>query len=232
MKGAKVLVIDDERQIRRALQLALSGSGYAVQTAANGAEGLETLNTNLPDIVLLDLGLPDIDGLEMCRRIRAQSVVPIIVLSVRGEEQIKVAAFDLGADDYLTKPFGMDELLARIRVALRHATGASGTGAILTFGDLSIDLAKRQVVIHGQEVKLTPTEFDVLKYLALHAGQVVTHRMLLQAVWGPDYQAETQYLRVFIGQLRRKIEPVPARPHYLLTDPGVGYRFRSADETR
>ena len=232
MKGAKVLVIDDERQIRRALQLALSGSGYVVQTAATGAEGLEAVNSNLPDIVLLDLGLPDIDGLEMCRRIRVQSVVPIIVLSVRGEEQTKVAAFDLGADDYLTKPFGMDELLARIRVALRHATGASGTGAVLTFGDLSIDLAKRQVVVHGQEVKLTPTEFDVLKYLALHAGQVVTHRMLLQAVWGPDYQAETQYLRVFIGQLRRKIEPVPARPVYLLTDPGVGYRFRAADETR
>lgn len=232
MKGAKVLVIDDERQIRRALQLALSGSGYAVQTAATGAEGLDVLNSNPPDIVLLDLGLPDIDGLEMCRRIRVQSVVPIIVLSVRGEEQTKVAAFDLGADDYLTKPFGMDELLARIRVALRHATGASGTGAVLTFGDLSIDLAKRQVVVHGQEVKLTPTEFDVLKYLALHAGQVVTHRMLLQAVWGPDYQAETQYLRVFIGQLRRKIEPVPARPVYLLTDPGVGYRFRAADETR
>ncbi len=229
--GARVLVIDDEPEIGRAVRTGLQGAEFSVEWAATGADGMERVAQWRPDVILLDLSLPDIDGVEVCRQLRAWTQTPIIVLSVRSREADKVAALEQGADDYLTKPFGMGELIARIRVALRHvARAASGTGdALMRVGGLEMDLERRLVTVDGREAHLTPTEYEVLKYLMTNAGKVVTHRVLLHAVWGPSYQAEAHYLRVFINQLRRKIEPEPSRPRYLITESGVGYRIRGPD---
>jgi two-component system KDP operon response regulator KdpE len=221
--GARLLVVDDEPQLRRALVRTLEAQGFEVRAVATGAEAVETLRWH-PDVVLLDLMLPDMDGVAVARAIRARGATPILVLSARGEERQKVRALDEGADDYITKPFGVEELLARIRVALRHASGRS-TAPVIESGDLRIDLERRQVTVRGTEVHLTPTEYKVLKLLAQHAGKVVTHRVLLQHGWGPEHVETTQYLHVLICQLRRKIEPDPARPRHILTEPGVGYRF-------
>jgi two-component system KDP operon response regulator KdpE len=225
MSGARVLVVDDEPQILRALRTALGARGYEVLTATTGEEGLVVVGERRPDVVLLDLMLPGMDGLEVCRRLRAVSGVPIIVLSARGEERDKVAALDLGADDYLTKPFGVDELLARIRVALRHAAGTP-IEPVVSIGPLVMDLGRRLVTRDGVEIHLTPTEYDVLKYLVLHADRVITHRTLLGAIWGAEFTDQTPMLRVFINQLRRKVEGDPAHPRLIVTDPGVGYRLR------
>ena len=227
-EGARILVIDDENEIRRMLQVGLSAHGYTLGEAASGKEGLNQVLIFHPDLVILDLGLPDIDGLDVLRRLREWSQVPVIVLTVRDREGDKVSALDGGADDYVTKPFSMGELLARIRVAMRHAT-RSEDEPVLAFGDLTLDFARRVVLLKQQEIKLTPTEYEILKYLALHSGRVVTHGQLLRAVWGPNYQEHTQYLRVYVGQLRRKIEADQARPRFITTEPGVGYRFISAD---
>ncbi len=224
MTGARILVVDDEVQIRRALTRTLEANGFDVRAVATGEEALAALRWR-PEVILLDLMLPDLDGLEVARRIREQAALPILVLSARGEEPQKVLALDQGADDYITKPFGTDELLARIRVALRHAAGQPAAPVIET-GDLRIDLERRIVTRGGVAVHLIPTEYEVLKYLARHAGKVITQRLLLQHVWGPEHVEETQYLHVVISQLRRKIERHPARPQYILTEPGVGYRFR------
>jgi two-component system KDP operon response regulator KdpE len=210
------------------LHVALSAHGYAMSEASSGKEGLSEATIFHPDLVILDLGLPDLDGMEVITRLREWTQVPIIVLSVRERERDKIAALDAGADDYLTKPFSMGELLARMRVAIRHVA-KSEDAPVLTFGDLTLDLARRLVLLKEQEIRLTPTEYELLKYLALHSGRVVTHGHLLRAVWGPNYQEETHYLRVYVGQLRRKIEADPARPHYILTEPGVGYRFIPGD---
>lgn len=234
--GLRVLVIDDEPELQRAIRTRLAGEQFVVEGTLTGAQGLDLAARWHPDVMILDLSLPDMDGIEVCRQLRTWSVVPIIVLSVRGEDADKVAALELGADDYLTKPFSMRELIARIRVALRHAAHAAGTShagdttaARFQTGGLVIDFERRLVTIDGREVHLTPTEYDALKYLAMHAGKVITRRTLLQAVWGPQYATEDQYLYVLIGNLRRKIEPTPSRPHYLLTDAGIGYRLRTAD---
>jgi len=223
-KGARILVIDDEKQIRRLLKVSLTEHGYEVEDAPSGGEGIRQALTYKPDLVLLDLGLPDMDGLELVRRLREWSKVPVIILSVREAEDEKIAALDAGADDYVTKPFGMGELLARIRAALRHAAGA-GTEPVLAFDDLVIDVAHRRVTVRGQEVKLTPTEYELIKNLAAFAGKVLTPRQLLRAVWGPAAENETHYLRVYVGQLRRKIEADPSRPRHIITEPGVGYRL-------
>jgi len=227
-EGARILVIDDENEIRRMLQVALSAHGYTLGETTSGKEGLNQVLIFHPDLVILDLGLPDIDGLEVLRRLREWSQVPVIVLTVRDREGDKVSALDGGADDYITKPFSMGELLARIRVAMRHVA-KSEDEPVLVFGDLTLDFAHRVVLLKQQEIKLTPTEYEILKYLALHAGRVVTHSQLLRAVWGPNYQEHTQYLRVYVGQLRRKIEADQARPRFITTEPGVGYRFISAE---
>jgi two-component system KDP operon response regulator KdpE len=230
MSGARVLVVDDEPQMLRSLRLMLMGNGYDAVTATTGEEALEEVARRVPDVLLLDLTLPGIDGLEVCRRVRDRSAVPIIVLSARGEEHVKVQAFDLGADDYLTKPFGALELLARLRVALRHGVGTRHA-AVVVVGVLHIDFDRRVVTARGHEVALTPKEYDVLKYLAANADRVLTHGMVLRAVWGPEYGAETQYLRNVVLSLRRKLEPDPAHPAYILTEPGIGYRFRTMAET-
>jgi two-component system KDP operon response regulator KdpE len=227
--GARILVVDDEPQILRSLRTTLASHSYDVQTAATGEEALAAVDGRLPDLVVLDLVLPGLSGLEVCRRLRARSSLPILVLSARGDERDKVAALDLGADDYLTKPFGVNELLARIRAALRRAVGARGPSAVVEAGALRVDFDRRQVTLDGAEVRLTPTEFDLLKILVANAGRVLTHGYLLRTVWGPEYEGESQLLRVFIGQLRRKVEQDPSRPQHILTDPGVGYRFRSDD---
>ena len=229
--GVRVLVIDDEPEIRRAVRTGLAGAHFTVEGATTGAQGMDLVARWHPDVVILDLSLPDIDGVEVCRQLRGWSQAPIIVLSVRSSDQDKIAALELGADDYLTKPFSMGELLARLRVALRHAAqsgGGSRTDAQFQSGGLILDFERRRVTIDGAEAHLTPTEYEVLKYLAINAGKVVTHRTLLRAVWGPQYEDEAHYLRVFVGQLRRKIEPDPSRPRYLLTEPGIGYRLQSA----
>ena len=222
----RILVVDDEPQIGRLLKTSLGARGYAVAVASDGQAALAMAASWRPDLILLDLGLPIMDGLEVCRQVREWSQVPIIVLTVRDAEQDKVAALDLGADDYLTKPFGTDELLARIRVALRHAARLSVTEEpVRHFDDLMIDLARRLVIVRGQEVHLTPREYDLLRVLALQAGKVLTHRMLLRAVWGGTYEQDVPTLRVFVTQLRRKIEADPAHPAHILTEPGIGYRF-------
>lgn len=224
--GARILVVDDEIEIVRALQRSLAAHGYEVFIAHSGEEALESWRASRPDVMLLDLGLPGISGLEVCQRIRAQSSLPIIILSVKGAERDKVQALDLGADDYVPKPFGIDEVLARIRVALRHtARLASGTQPRIVCGPLCVEIARRHVTLNGQEVKLTPTEYDLLKVLIQHKGKIMTRQMLLKEVWGTGYGADSHYLHVYIGQLRRKIEPEPASPHFILTVPGVGYRF-------
>lgn len=227
-QGARILVVDDEKQIRRMLKAALEGYGYDIAEAASGHEGLSQTSIFHPDVVILDLGLPDMDGIEVIERLREWTQVPVIVLSVREHEDDKVRALDAGADDYVTKPFGMSELLARLRAALRRMA-RSEDEPVLTFGELCLDLAHRSVTVRGDEVKLTPTEYEVLKYLAQKAGRVVTHRQLLLEIWGSNYQEHSQYLRVYIGQLRRKIEADPSQPAYIMTEPGVGYRLVAAD---
>jgi two-component system KDP operon response regulator KdpE len=225
MSDPIVVLIEDEPQIRRFLRATLGSQGYRLFEAATGADGLVEAASRQPDVVIVDLGLPDVDGLEVIRRLREWSTVPIIVLSARGREADKVAALDLGADDYVSKPFGADELLARVRVALRHKAGVAREDAVFTTGDLRVDLGRRRVFVRDQEVKLTPTEYRLLTTLVRHAGRVLTHRQLLKEVWGPNQAEEAHYLRVYMAQLRRKIEADPARPRYLLTEPGVGYRL-------
>lgn len=223
-KGARILVIDDESQIQKLLQVALTSHGYEVRKSATGQQGLSEVAVFHPDIIILDLGLPDIDGLEVMTRLREWTNTPVIILSAKEQEKDKILALDAGADDYLTKPFGMGELLARIRAALRHAVGVKDE-PVLEFDDLLIDLAHRKVISKGEEVKLTPKEYDLMKILAIHAGKVLTHKQLLRNCWGPTYENDTHYLRVFIGQLRRKIEANPTRPRHIITEPGVGYRL-------
>jgi two-component system, OmpR family, KDP operon response regulator KdpE len=226
-EGTTLLIIEDEASIRHFLRATLASQGYGVLEAATAAEGMQRAASERPALILLDLGLPDLDGLEVTKRLRTWTSLPIVVLSARGQERDKVAALDAGADDYLTKPFGVDELLARIRVALRHAThrGSASEVAVVKAGELRIDLVRRQVSVGGKEVHLTPIQYQLLVVLAQQAGSVVTHTRLLKTVWGPNYERETQYLRVYMGQLRQKLEVDPARPRYLLTEPGVGYRL-------
>jgi two-component system, OmpR family, KDP operon response regulator KdpE len=221
-----ILVVDDEPQILRALRTILTQKQFRVTTASRGEEGLTLAAANPPDVIILDLTLPDLDGIKVCARLREWTQIPIIVLSVRDSERDKVAALDQGADDYLTKPFGIEELLARIRVALRHSAQAQGSKEpIIATGDLMIDLARHLVTRSGEEVKLTATEFKLLAYLAANAGRVLTHQTILSHVWGPTEADRVEYLRVYMRQLRKKLEPDPDRPRYLLTEPGVGYRF-------
>ena len=222
----RVLVVDDEPAIRRFLRVSLGAHGCTVFEAVNGQEALAGVAAHRPDLVILDLGLPDIDGLEVTRQLREWTRLPIIILSVRGEEAEKIAALDAGADDYLTKPFGAGELLARMRAAVRRASSPAGA-PLVTTGGLSVDLARRLVSVNGAAVQLTPTEYDLLRLLVTHAGKVLTHHQLLREVWGAGYETEAHMLRVNISNLRRKIEPDPARPRYLLTEPGVGYRLQT-----
>lgn len=231
MSGTRVLVVDDEVQALRLLGTALGARGYDVTLAANGEAAVTAIGQQRPDVIILDLVMPGMSGLDVCRWVCERMPVPVIVLSARGEERDKVAALDLGADDYLTKPFGMEELLARIRVALRRAgqsTGTAGTG--FSIGNLRIDFVQRRVWRSDEEVRLTPTEYDLLRFLVEHPDKVLTHSAILRAVWGPGYERESQYLRVYIPQLRRKLEPDPARPRYIVTDPGVGYRFQTTGD--
>jgi two-component system KDP operon response regulator KdpE len=225
-----ILVIDDDMSIRRLLRSSLRERGYRVSVAASGEEGLDLAAADPVSVVILDLGLPDMEGVEVCRQLRSWNDVPILVLSARDQEMEKVRALDLGADDYLTKPFSTHELLARIRVALRHAERHQVTLAQIVVGDLRIDLEQRRVVRAGEDVRLTPTEYDLLTALATQAGRVLTHSWLLQHIWGPGYEENIQNLHVFISQLRRKIEPTPARPFYILTEPGIGYRFAASED--
>jgi two-component system, OmpR family, KDP operon response regulator KdpE len=224
-----VLVVEDEPQVMRFLRATLPAHGYRMLEAASGAQALVETQTRQPDLVLLDLGLPDLDGLEVTRRIREWTSVPIVVISARGQERDKVQALDAGADDYLTKPFGTDELLARMRVALRHAARVACGGGETVFeaDELRVDLAARLVYRRGEEVRLTRTEYRLLAALVQHAGKVLTHRQLLREVWGPGASSETHYLRVYMAQLRHKLEDDPARPRHLLTETGVGYRLRA-----
>jgi two-component system, OmpR family, KDP operon response regulator KdpE len=224
---AKILLVDDEPQIARVLRRGLAAQGYDVLTASDGEEALLLFKEWQPHLVITDLSMPNLGGLELCRRIRAVSGVPIIVLSVKGEERTKVEALDAGADDYVTKPFGMDELSARVRAALRRApTGADAQAAeSIEAGDFRADLNARTVTVGGRELHLTPKEYDLLVHLLGHPNKVLTHRALLAAVWGGEYTEQTEYLRVFVGQLRKKIEADPAKPRYILTEPWVGYRF-------
>jgi two-component system KDP operon response regulator KdpE len=225
-----ILVIDDEPQIQRAIRTILTEKGFKVATASNGEEGLTLAATNEPDIIILDLGLPDMDGVEVCERLREWTQCPIIILSVRDREQDKVTALDKGADDYLTKPFGIEELLARLRVALRHSTSRLGTQSkVIHAGPLVIDLAWHIVKRGDEEIKLTATEYKLLAYLAANHGRVLTHQSILSNVWDPADANHTEYLRVYMRQLRKKIETDPERPQYILTEPGIGYRF-IADE--
>jgi len=225
--GRLVLVVDDEPQVLRFLRASLGAHGYRLVEATSGQQALVEAATRGPDIVLLDLGLPDLDGVEVARRLREWSAVPVIVLSARGQENDKILALDAGADDYLTKPFGTGELLARMRVALRHAARvADGAGnSVVETGDLRVDLAVRRVFVRGEEARLTRTEFNLLATLAKHAGKVITHRQLLREVWGPGATGQSHYLRVYMGQLRHKLEEDATRPRYLLTETGVGYRL-------
>jgi two-component system KDP operon response regulator KdpE len=224
--GAKILIVDDEPEIRLVLQTGLAGRRFDVDAVGTGQEVGERVKVGRPDVVLLDLMLPDLAGTTVIEQLRTWSRVPIIVLSVLGSEQEKVRALNLGADDYLTKPFGLDELVARIRVALRRLASSDMVAPIFRVGELAIDFEQRRVTSGDRLVALTPTEYAILKALAERAGQVLTHRTLLQAVWGPVYGTEDYYLHVYIGRLRRKIEPDPARPRYLITEPGAGYRLR------
>jgi two-component system, OmpR family, KDP operon response regulator KdpE len=224
-----ILIIEDEASMRRFLRVSLSGNGYRVLEAETGQEGLVQAAARNPDLILLDLGLPDLDGLVLTERIREWTRTPIIVISARGHEEDKIKVLDAGADDYVTKPFGVGELLARIRVGLRHKNTDAGGSAVFVSGDLRVDLARRQVQIREQEVHLTPIEYKLLVTLIAHAGRVLTHRQLLREVWGPNSSEQTQYLRVYMGQLRHKLEANPSRPVHLLTEPGVGYRLRAPD---
>jgi len=226
VSAGKILVVDDDPQIRRVMKATLVAHHYEVVEARTGEDALTVLQQEMPSLVLLDMNLPGMNGLEACRAIRGGSEVPVIMLTVRRDEKDKVAALDAGADDYVTKPFGIEELLARIRAALRRSPySPEGGPRGFSAPGLEIDFETRSVRAQGKEVRLTPKEFDLLRYLATHAGRPVTHRELLQAVWGPDYGDEPEYLRVFVNQVRKKIEPNPARPRYIVTEPWVGYRF-------
>jgi two-component system KDP operon response regulator KdpE len=229
-RPTSILVVDDEPQIRRFLRTSLVAQDYDVLEAENGLDALDLARRHKPDLMILDLGLPDIDGIEVITQLRAQSALPIIVLSSRDDEHIKVKALDLGADDYITKPFGMEELTARVRAALRHRLQEQGVAAAIVTGDLKIDLVQRLVTRAGEPVKLSPKEFDILRLLATHAGKVLTHRFMLQQVWGTANAEDVQYLRAFIRLLRQKIEPQPDRPIYVVTETGVGYRLKMLDE--
>ena len=221
----RILIVDDERQITRVLQRSLSTRGYDIHVAADGEAALQTFKDWRPDLVVTDLSMPHLDGLELCRRLRSFSDVPIIVLSVKGDERVKVDALDAGADDYVTKPFGIDELVARIRANLRRSPVDQATPKTLEAGHFRIELNARTVIVAGKEVHLTPKEYELMVFMLRHPQKVLTHRTLLGAVWGGDYTEQNEYLRVFIGQLRKKIEPDPAAPRYILTEPWIGYRF-------
>ncbi|MCB8816073.1 response regulator [Desulfosporosinus shakirovi] len=223
-KGQRILIVDDDTQIRRFLRVALTSHGYVVKDAKTGREGLEAVAMFSPDLVVLDIGLPDIDGLDVVRQLREWTKVPIIILSVKEQEGEKIMALDLGADDYVTKPFGMGELLARIRAAIRHTMGVEEQ-PVLNFEDLTLDLVHRRVTRDDIEIKLTLTEYEIVRNLAINAGKVITHSYLLRTVWGSSYEKEVQYLRVYIGQIRRKLERDPSRPRHIITEPGVGYRL-------
>jgi len=225
-----ILVVDDEPQITRVLKTSLSSQGYSIRTASDGKQALQEMKSWSPDLVITDLRMPTMDGLELCRAIRTESRVPIIVLSVKGEETIKVESLDAGADDYVTKPFNMNELLARVRAALRRApTPLEPETAVIEIGDFRIDIPARKVEVTEKEVHLTPKEFDLLVYLAKHPGKVVTHHALLTAVWGPNSAQQPEYLRVFVGHLRKKLEPEENGPRYIVTEPWIGYRFEPGD---
>jgi len=225
-----ILVVDDEPQITRVLKTTLSSQGYGIRTATDGKQALQEMKTWSPDLVITDLRMPNMDGLALCRAIRAESRVPIIVLSVKGEEAIKVESLDAGADDYVTKPFNVNELLARVRAALRRAAvPLEPETPVIEIGDFLIDIPAHRVEIKKNEVHLTPKEFDLLVYLARHPGKVITHHALLTAVWGPNSAQQPEYLRVFVGHLRKKLEPNEGAPRYILTEPWVGYRFEPGD---
>lgn len=229
MSSATILVVDDEPQIRRVMRTTLATNGYGVLEARTGEEALEKIRSDRPDLILLDVNMPGLGGLETCREIRNTSEVPIIMLTVRNTERDKVQALDAGADDYVVKPFGVRELLARIRAALRRAAPAEVIPSFIS-DELRIDFERRAVTVQGRAVRLTPKEFELLRLLVANKGKALEHRRLLQAVWGPDYGEETEYLRVFINQLRKKIEPDPRHPRYIRTDPWVGYRFEPPGE--
>ncbi|HXN64922.1 MAG TPA: response regulator transcription factor [Candidatus Acidoferrales bacterium] len=226
MSSASILVVDDEPQIRRVMRTTLASNGYVILECRSGEEALETLHRERPDLVLLDINMPGMGGLETCREIRAGYDIPIIMLTVRNSERDKVNALDAGADDYVVKPFGMEELLARIRAALRRAAPPDAIPAFVS-DELTIDFATRSVTVRGLSVRLTPKEFDLLRLLVTNQGKALPHRKLLQAVWGPDYGEETEYLRVFINQLRKKIESDPSKPRWIRTEPWIGYRFEA-----
>lgn len=224
----RILVVDDEPQLTRVLRTGLTSRGFDVRAAADGLAGFEMFSDWHPDLIIADLAMPNMDGLELCRRVRAISQVPIIILSAKGEEKTKVEALDIGADDFVTKPFGIDELLARVRASLRRANAGATNGAdktLLETGDFRVDLDSRVVTVHGSEIHLTPKEFDLLNYFLTHPGKVLTHRTLLAAVWGSNYVEQNEYLRVFVGNLRKKIEKDAAAPRYIITEPWIGYRF-------
>jgi two-component system KDP operon response regulator KdpE len=224
----RILVVDDEPQLIRVLRTGLTSHGFEVRAAADGRAGFEVFSDWQPDLIITDLAMPNMDGLELCRRVRAISQVPIIILSAKGEEKTKVEALDIGADDFVTKPFGIDELLARVRASLRRAHAGPTNGpaqTLLECGDFHVDLDSRAVTVRGSEVHLTPKEFDLLSYFLKHPGKVLTHRTLLAALWGGNYVEQNEYLRVFVGNLRKKIEQDAASPRYILTEPWIGYRF-------
>jgi len=221
----RILVVDDEPQITRVLRTSLSSQGYDIRVANNGETALEIMKDWTPDLVITDLSMPGMDGLALCQRLRVSSQIPILVLSVRGEERTKVQALDAGADDYITKPFGIEELLARVRASLRRAPPSAAESTALEIGDFRIDLGGHRVTVRRKEVHLTPKEFDLLVYLARHPNKVVTHRTLLSAIWGGQSAEQVEYLRVFVGQLRKKLESEPSSPRYIVTEPWVGYRF-------
>jgi two-component system KDP operon response regulator KdpE len=226
----RILIVDDEPQIGRVMRTGLSTHGFEVRVAADGEAALDLFNDWHPALVITDLSMPNMGGLEFCRRVRLTSDVPLIVLSVKSEERVKVEALDAGADDYVTKPFGMDELLARIRAALRRNSARAGKeSAVREIGDFRVDSEAHKVSVKGREIHLTPKEFELLVYLVQHPGVVLTHHKLLGAIWGGNYTEQTEYLRVFIGQLRKKIEADPANPKYILTEPWIGYRFQPGD---
>jgi two-component system KDP operon response regulator KdpE len=225
----RILVVDDEPQITRVLRTALSSQGYDIRVANDGETALEIMKDWTPDLVITDLSMPNMDGLELCRRLRLSTKIPIIVLSVKGEERTKVQALDAGADDYVTKPFGIEELLARVRASLRRLPLDSEQASAIEIGDFRIDLAAHKVAVRRREVHLTPKEFDLLVYLARHPSKVVTHRTLLSAIWGGQSTEQVEYLRVFVGQLRKKLEPETSSPRYIVTEPWVGYRFEPGE---
>ncbi|HTZ80853.1 MAG TPA: response regulator [Stellaceae bacterium] len=228
-KRPRILVVDDEAAIRRFLRAGLGAEGYEIVEAETGAAAVERAAREKPDLVILDLGLPDKDGTEVLQELRRQSLVPVIVLSVRSDEKGKVAALDLGADDYVTKPFGMSELVARIRTALRHRLQQQGEAPVFRSGDLAVDLVRRVVTLAGKDVKLSAKEYDLLRVLVMHAGKVLTHQFLLREVWGPAHTEDVQYLRVYVRTLREKLEEQPTQPRYILTETGVGYRLKAPE---